>query len=130
MGNVIGAGVAFLATRHLLAPRLIGNEGKLASTAERLSRHGFWVVLLLRVNPLTSSDFVSYAAGLTSMSLPRLLTATGLGMAPLCFAQAYLAESLLESMPWLLYPLIVAGVAYVVWAVVVVKALVRQSPDD
>ena len=126
----MGAGVAFLATRQLLASRLIGDESKLSSTAEHLSRHGFWVVLLLRVNPLTSSDLVSYAAGLTSMSLRTLLTATGLGMAPLCFAQAYLAESLLESMLWLLYPLIVAGIGYVVWAVVAVRTLVGNSQAD
>ena len=77
-------------------------------------------MFLLRVNPLTSSDIVSYAAGATSMPLRKLLLGTTLGMAPLCFLQAYLAEGLLAAFPRLIYPLLVAGVLYAalfVWVV-------------
>jgi len=88
-------------------------------------------VFLLRVNPLTSSDIVSYAAGATSMPIWKLLVGTTLGMAPLCFAQAYLAESLLIAFPWLIYPLLVAAVAYaLVFIWVIQKSLKRAVRAD
>ena len=51
------------------------------------------------------------------------MLATMLGMAPLCFAQAYLAENLFQAFPNLLYPLLILCVAYVVAVVLVVRRL-------
>ena len=42
------------------------------------------------------------------------MTATAFGMAPLCFAQAYFAEGVMQRYPWLLYPLIGFCVIYLV----------------
>ena len=119
-GNVMGAGLACQLMRTLLGSRA---ETFLASSAlapyeVQLSGRGTWVVFLLRVNPITSSDLVSYAAGLTRLSVWKLMLGTLTGMAPLCFAQAYLAESLLTAFPALVYPLVAACVVYgliVVW---------------
>lgn len=93
----------------------------LARYEELIARRGAWVVFLLRVNPFTSSDIVSYAAGLTNLSVWRVMLGTLAGMAPLCFAQSYLAEGLLTAIPWLIYPLVVASAVYlfvVAWIVV------------
>ena len=49
-------------------------------------------------------------------------------MAPLCFLQAYLAESLLTVFPWLVYPLIAAGIIYVAVFVWIVKKTVEATP--
>ena len=90
----------------------------LAPYEARIMRSGAWVVFLLRVNPLTSSDLVSYAAGLTRLSVWKLMLGTLAGMAPLCFAQSYLAEGLLAAFPFLIYPLVLACGVYalvVVW---------------
>ena len=79
------------------------------------------MIFLLRVNPLTSSDLVSYAAGLTRLSVWKLMLGTLAGMAPLCFAQAYLADGLLAAFPQLIYPLVAACVVYglvVIWIVI------------
>jgi len=122
IGNVTGAALSFALMRVLgrsTFERLIEAE-QLEALERRLVERGVLVVFLLRVNPLTSSDIVSYAAGATSMPLRKLLLGTTLGMAPLCFLQAYLAEGLLTAFPSLIYPLLVAGVLYAavfVWAI-------------
>ena len=96
-GLTISSGKYFRQWRLLRGTQSLGNEWmrrffsehKIASIQERLERHGVWLIFLLRVNPLTSSDLVSYAAGLTRIPIWKVMTATAFGMAPLCFAQAY-----------------------------------------
>jgi hypothetical protein len=51
------------------------------------------------------------------------MLATMFGMAPLCFAQAWLAESLLVAYPQLIYPLLLGGIVYVIAIVVVIHRL-------
>ena len=66
------------------------------------------------MNPLTSSDIVSYAAGLTPLSTATVMIGTGIGMLPLCYAQAYLSMGLFTMFPWLIWPLAVGCVGYVI----------------
>jgi len=125
IGNVLGAGIACGITRNIGSTwltRLFPAES-LENAQSELDRRGGWLVFLLRVNPLTSSDLVSYAAGFTRIPIWKVMFATGLGMAPLCFAQAWLAESLFVAYPWLLYPLLIAGAIYVIAIVVVIRQL-------
>ena len=126
VGNVIGAGLSFILGRALgrAAFESFVEHEHLENYEERLADNGALVIFLLRVNPLTSSDLVSYAAGLTSMSLWKLLAGTTLGMAPLCYAQAYLAEGLLQAYPRLIYPVLLAGLAYAFVFVWVIKKMV------
>ena len=129
IGNVLGAAVSFILMRVLgrsAFERFIEHE-HLERFERRVSDNGALVVFLLRVNPLTSSDIISYAAGATSMPMWKLVIGTTLGMAPLCFAQAYLAESLLLAFPRLIYPLLVAGLAYAVVFVWVIKKTLGRA---
>jgi uncharacterized membrane protein YdjX (TVP38/TMEM64 family) len=131
-GNVIGAGLACLLMRALFGKRA---ETYLARSAlaryeESINRRGAWVIFLLRVNPLTSSDLVSYAAGLTHLSAWKVMLATLAGMAPLCFAQAYFAEGLLISFPLLIYPLLALCAVYALVVVWVLTKLLTKQPDD
>lgn len=122
IGNVLGAALAGCLAR-VLGHRLIErweDHARLRELQQRLARHGIGVVFLLRVNPLTSSDLVSYAAGLTPMPLWKLSAGTALGMAPLCWIQSYASQSLLASFPQLIYPLVLAGLAYLVLAATLV----------
>jgi len=48
-------------------------------------------------------------------------------MAPLCFAQAYLAENLMQRFPWLLYPLLLCLILYVG---IVVKIVFRMRKNE
>lgn len=130
-GNVLGAGIACGLTRSIGSTWLtrLFPEDSLEKVQAELDRRGSWLIFLLRVNPLTSSDLVSYAAGFTRIPIWRVMFATMLGMAPLCFAQAWLAESLFTAYPWLLYPLLIAGVLYVLAVVIVIRRLAAGAAE-
>lgn len=129
IGNVIGAGIAFALARSLgreAASRFL-ESSELAAAEGKLAARGTWVVFLLRVNPLTSSDLVSYAAGLSSIRARDVLVGTAAGMAPLCWAQAYAASSLVEAFPWLIEPLLALAVLYVVAAIWLLRRLTLRG---
>ncbi len=128
IGNVLGAGIAFGLARALgaeAASRYLESSA-LAAAERRLAARGTWVVFLLRVNPLTSSDLVSYAAGLSSIRLRHLIIGTAAGMAPLCWVQAYAASGLVEAFPWLIEPLLALALAYVVAAIWLLRRLAAR----
>jgi uncharacterized membrane protein YdjX (TVP38/TMEM64 family) len=121
-GNTLGAGIACGLIRWLGGKRFAAwlEQGRLSLYRERLAKAGLWVILLLRINPLTSSDLVSYAAGLAGIPVWKVMAGTCLGMAPLCWAQAYFSEGVLAAIPQLIYPLIGLCVIYgaaVVWVI-------------
>ena len=115
LGNVTGAGIACWLGRALgegwIARHTEGSH--LARLRERVVARGPWVICLLRINPLTSSDFVSYVAGAMGVPVRHVVLGTLAGMAPLCFAQAYLAASLFEILPGGPLLVLALGVAYV-----------------
>ena len=131
VGNVLGAGIACLLMRVLLGERAEKYLARsaLATYEERITRRGAWVIFLLRVNPLTSSDLVSYAAGLTHVSVWKVMFGTLAGMTPLCFAQAYLAEGLLVAFPMLVYPLMAACAVYAVVVIWVLSQMAKRKPE-
>ena len=86
--DIVDADLDRQVARTAARPLASGALGKGAAWA--------WLVFLLRLNPLTSSDLVSYAAGLTHLPTWQLMLATLAGMAPLCFAQAYFADQNFE----------------------------------
>jgi uncharacterized membrane protein YdjX (TVP38/TMEM64 family) len=132
VGNVLGAGIACGITRTIGSTWLsrVFPEESLEKAQAELDHRGSWLVFLLRVNPLTSSDLVSYAAGFTRIPIWKVMFATMLGMAPLCFAQAWLAESLFVAYPWLLYPLLIAGAIYVIAIAAVIRRLQQRVRPD
>ncbi|MEZ6059635.1 MAG: VTT domain-containing protein [Planctomycetaceae bacterium] len=128
-GNVAGAGIACSVARtfgHGLLARWFEPAG-LERVQRAVEKRGGWLILLLRLNPLTSSDIVSWAAGLTRIPVWRVMFATAFGMAPLCFAQAWLADGLLTAFPKLIYPLLIACGVYAAIVVVVLRNVVRPG---
>lgn len=129
LGNVLGAAIACGVTRS------IGNswlsrfftQQQLEQVQSKIEARGAWWIFLLRLNPLTSSDIVSYAAGFTSIPIRNVVFATACGMAPLCFAQAWLADSLLTAYPQLLYPLVAVLVVYVVVVAVMLFKIISEA---
>jgi uncharacterized membrane protein YdjX (TVP38/TMEM64 family) len=111
IGNVIGAALG-CALGGLIGERIVGTQAQTSQFVQyrdRLAARGFWVVLLLRANPLTSSDLVSYAAGIAGVAPWRVALGTLFGLAPLCYLQAYFAEQVFTLIPGSV--LVVAGVA-------------------
>ena len=106
-GNMLGAGLACGLSRRL-GDRWMARMDPADRTGElrvRLEQRGFLVIAMLRMNPLTSSDLVSYAAGLTSIPIRTVVASTGVGIAPLCFAQSWLSDGVFRVWPGLFWPL-------------------------
>jgi uncharacterized membrane protein YdjX (TVP38/TMEM64 family) len=113
IGNVIGAALC-CALGSMIGERIIGKQSQSAQFTryrERLAARGLWVVLLLRANPLTSSDLVSYAAGIANVPPWKVAVGTLFGLAPLCYLQAYFAEQVFTLIPGRV--LLVSGVVLV-----------------
>jgi uncharacterized membrane protein YdjX (TVP38/TMEM64 family) len=131
VGNTLGAGISCAAVRGIgdAWMRRFFSAEKIEATQDLIERRGAWLILLLRANPLTSSDLVSYAAGLTHIPIWKVMTATAFGMAPLCFAQAYLADNLMRRYPWLFYPLLAfCGIYLIVILLVIYRIRTKPKP--
>lgn len=132
VGNVLGAGLAcqiMRVARHRLLERCFSRE-LLGRYESRLADSGLWLVAILRVNPLTSSDLVSYAAGLTRMPTWKVMLGTLIGMAPLCWAQSFLADNVLTLFPQLIMPLMITGVVYMGVVILILKKLLAGKPEE
>lgn len=106
-GNVLGAGISCRLARALGTSFVsrFDSQGRLTEFQTRLARHGFWLIFLLRLNPLTSSDLVSWAAGLSHIRTSTVMVATAFGMAPICLLQSWLSDSIFRAWPGLIGPL-------------------------
>jgi len=129
IGNTAGAAIAAWIGAAFgegwLATRLEGS--RLDTLRRRLETRGGWVVFLLRLNPLTSSDMVSYAAGVAGVRPLPVALGTLAGMAPQCYLQAYLAATIFEVLPdWFVAALVIA---LLIVAGLVVLALFRRTPE-
>lgn len=129
IGNVLGASTAYLLMQSLFGSVISDSFERhaLQKYETLIEERGIWIIALLRLNPLTSSDLVSYAAGLTDLPMWKLVLGTVLGMAPLCWLQSYLAEGLIERFPLLLYPLILLCVVYAIAVVMIIRKMGRRS---
>ena len=113
VGNIVGAAIAAWIA-GTFGPRMLGDGDwpRLQQIVARVRERGVLVVLLLRINPLTSSDLVSYAAGLAGVPVWRVTLGTAIGMAPLCYAQSYASEWIFRVLPGSGLVLIALAVAY------------------
>jgi uncharacterized membrane protein YdjX (TVP38/TMEM64 family) len=124
VGNVVGAAICCVLGQaiggRVLAGRADGSQ--LDKYRRLLERRGMWLVLLLRLNPLTTSDLVSYAAGVAGVPAWKVAAGTFFGLAPWCYLQAYFAEQVFELVPG---PYLIGG--GIVLLVVVIAVLVIGS---
>ncbi len=130
IGNVIGAGISCGLARSLGTSWLdrISSGTAMSRLQTALEKDGSRLIVMLRLNPLTSTDLLSYAAGFTRIPIHRVMLATGIGMAPLCFLQSWLSDSLFNKWPWLLWSLLGLGVVYLIVVVVVITRLLLDRP--
>jgi len=97
IGATIGASLAFLLARWLgrdLVTRLL--KGRLKTFDESAVRHGFKVILFLRLVPLFPFNGINFGAGLSGIRFRDYLLATVIGIIPGAFAYVYLGSSLTE----------------------------------
>lgn len=94
--SMVGAVMCFYISRILgrdVAVKFTGNEA-LKQVDAFFEDYGKYAILVARLLPFISFDIVSYAAGLTSMSLPAFVIATGLGQLPATIVYSYVGGSL------------------------------------
>ncbi|MDH3326385.1 MAG: TVP38/TMEM64 family protein [Gammaproteobacteria bacterium] len=95
IGSTLGATLAFLIARLLgydILQRLFG--GKLAKKWIGSQNSLMGIVFFSRLLPFVSFDFISYAAGLTSLTFWRFFIATVAGIAPASFLLAHFGDEL------------------------------------
>lgn len=100
-GALIGAAASFWIARQAGRPlieRIL--RGHVAFCRQCSDRMLFGVVLGARLIPVISFALVSYAAGLTAMSMRAFLLATGLGMIPMTLLYVVVGANL-SVKPWL-----------------------------
>lgn len=87
--------VAFYLTRWLGRPFLERRirPGSMATLDAMLENYGAWGVLILRLFPLVSFDFVSFAAGFTALRASAFGLATLVGMLPATVAYTLLGDA-------------------------------------
>jgi uncharacterized membrane protein YdjX (TVP38/TMEM64 family) len=88
IGAEIGAIIAFLIARRIGRPRLAArlSPSTMQQIDDMSERMGVRAIILMRLLPLFNFDWVSYAAGLTSISLMKFAMATLIGMTPTVIA--------------------------------------------
>lgn len=116
VGNVIGAGIAFFISRKFGRNYV---KKKIDTKLEKrfdsfFHKYGIFAIFFLRINPLTSSDLVSYLSGLTKMRFVSFIAGTALGLAPLIYLQSYLGSDIIANNPLLFQIFLWISVAYIV----------------
>jgi uncharacterized membrane protein YdjX (TVP38/TMEM64 family) len=85
IGALCGALVSFMMSRlfYRNVSKRVHSHKRAIEYIDRLSsKYGFRVILTARLLPFISFDFISYAAGLSSMKVRSFILATGIGMLP------------------------------------------------
>ncbi len=93
-GGMLGGTINFWLARWFgqrFVARFFSTD-RLAKANELSQRDGFWIVLVARLVPVMSFDFISYLAGLSSISFAQYSLATAIGMIPGSFAWATLGH--------------------------------------
>lgn len=107
--SMTGAALCFWVAKALgreAVERLTSKAG-LQRIDEFFERHGSQSVLVARLLPFISFDFVSYFAGLTSMSFRSFIVATGLGQLPATVVYSYVGGMLTGGARMLMYALLI-----------------------
>lgn len=84
-GAMCGALVSFMMSRFFynsFSKRILKYKESIEYLERLESKYGFRVILTARLLPFVSFDFISYAAGLSTINIRSFLFATGIGMLP------------------------------------------------
>ncbi len=96
VSSMAGAGLCFYIARVLGRDGVekITNKYAMDSVEGFFEKYGKHTILICRLLPFVSFDFVSYAAGLTSMEFAPFIIATGIGQLPATIVYSYVGGML------------------------------------
>ena len=93
---MVGAALCFYIARLLGRDFVekLTSKSAIESVDVFFERYGKYAILVCRLLPFVSFDFVSYAAGLTNMSFLSFMVATGIGQLPATIVYSYVGGTL------------------------------------
>lgn len=98
LGALIGATTAFYISRLLGRDFVMKlTRGRLKSFDEGAARHGFKLILVMRLIPIIPFNLISFGAGLTNMKFRDYMLATVLGIVPGVFVFTNLGDKALDA---------------------------------
>ncbi len=124
---MVGAALCFWIARVVgreAVERLAGKNG-IRQMEEFFQRHGTQSVLIARLLPFMSFDWVSYFAGLTSMRFWSFFWATGLGQLPATIVYSYVGGMLTGGMLTGGAKLLMTGLL-ILFALAILVVVIRQ----
>ncbi len=123
-GAMCGALVSFVMSRlfYRSVSKRVHNHKQAVEYIDRLSsKYGFRVILTARLLPFISFDFISYAAGLSSMKVRSFIIATGIGMLPATIVYTVFGfemEKMKEYSEWLFtFSILAVLVLMAIWSI-------------
>ena len=113
---MVAAAICFFIARFLGRDAVMNfmSQGALESIDKFFERYGRNAVLICRLLPFVSFDFVSYAAGLTGMDFLGFFIATGIGQLPATLVYSYLGGMLTEGVVYAMYAILSATALFLV----------------
>jgi len=114
-GNIIGASIGYIIAKRyggFYFEKLIG-EKKLSQFHRYSERYGGFVLFILRLNPITSSDIFNYIAGFIEISYKKFILATALGLMPTIFIISYFGEIFIKENPFLKLFFLIISFVYI-----------------
>jgi uncharacterized membrane protein YdjX (TVP38/TMEM64 family) len=114
IGGFLGGLIAYFIGKTLGRSAILALTGKIIYfSKQRGEIYLGWVIFFTRLLPVLSFDLISYAAGLTGLSLPIYATATLLGMIPSTFFLTYLGSAFAIDLP------VAIGLTLIFWILLI-----------
>ncbi len=115
-GNLIGAFIDFKIARNFDGNFIQNRMDKRMQKKfnKFFDKYGALSIFILRINPLTTSDLVSYLSGFTKIKTYKFLLATMLGLIPMIFIQTYFGDIITKNHPVLFGLMVIFSILYLV----------------
>jgi|SRR3989344_4999545 len=113
--TMIGASIAYYIAKyfgHGYIDEMIGEKNK-QKFHKNTEKYGHYVLFVLRINPLTSSDAFNYVAGLFAVPFWRFFLSTLIGIAPMQILVSYFGAEFLDSSPFFKFLFIIINSIYI-----------------
>lgn len=129
IGNIFGAALCYAISRYFFRDftKRISQKSILQKFDVLTEKYGAFAVFFLRLNPFTSSDIISYLAGITKIKFIPFVLATGLGLLPLIIIQAYVGSDIISDNPILFGTFVVLSILYMVLFIAFILFNIIQS---
>ncbi|MEA3414277.1 MAG: VTT domain-containing protein [Nanoarchaeota archaeon] len=133
IGNLIGAFIDFKIARKFGKKSIEKSMNKkLKNKFDKFfKKYGIYSIFILRVNPITTSDIVSYLSGLTKIKTWKFMIATGLGLIPMIFIQTYLGDIFIKENSFLIGFIIFFSFVYLlIFIFLILKILIEKNHNS